>query len=363
MNRKTLRILNSFEWLKNGTPHRLALLTALILSAISLLLVLLTHFFWHRYIDIATPLIVALLIAVIAYFIIYWVLEYFIYRKIKLIYKIIRKQKMPRGVPKTIIDMNVPIIENTEAEVNEWIAENNQAVEEFKKMENFRREYIGNVSHELKTPIFILQGYLDTLLNGGIDDPKINLKYLQKAAKNADRLHQIVSDLDFIAKHEAGELVLNKKKFRMYDLVCEVMDELQPLTSENHITLECKEGSSIEIAVVADRERIRQVLTNLISNSIKYGRDHGTTTISLYDMHRDVLIEVSDNGIGIAQHHLPRLFERFYRVESSRARGQGGSGLGLAISKHIIEAHKRQLHVRSEVGLGTTFGFSLKKAN
>lgn len=362
MNQKILRLLNGFEWLKNSTPHRLALLTALVLGITSLPVILLACFFLYQQILLSVAAITALLNALLGYLIIYFALEYFMYRKIKLIYKIIRKQKRPNSIRQDIIDMNTPVIEDTEAEVEGWIAENTKTLAGLRKMETFRREYIGNVSHELKTPIFILQGYLDTLLNGGIDDSEISYTYLQKAAQNADRLSQIVSDLDFIARHETGELNLQKKRFNMYELVREVIDELQLMASKSHIAMEFKEGSSTSVSVVADREKIRQVLTNLVTNSIKYGRENGITTISIYDMHREVLVEVSDNGIGIEAQHLPRLFERFYRIDSSRSRQQGGSGLGLSIAKHIIEAHKRQIHVRSQPGVGTTFGFSLKKS-
>lgn len=362
MDRKTLRLFNSFEWLKNSTPHRLALINGFLLGIIALFISLFTSLFCYKIIAVKAAFITAILIAITTYLLFYWLLEYFIYRKIKLIYKIIRKQKRPQTASMTTIDMNTTVIEDAEAEVAEWVVANENALAEFKKMEIFRREYLGNISHELKTPIFILQGYLDTLLNGGINDPKVSSKYLQKAAKNADRLQQIVCDLDFISEHEAGRLVLQKTSFNIFELVREIIDDLQLLANNSLIKIEIKEGSSTTVAVFADREKIRQVLTNLVTNSIKYGREHGTTSISIYDMHREVLIEVSDNGIGIAQEHLTRLFERFYRVDSSRTRARGGSGLGLAIAKHIMEAHKRQIHVRSQIGVGTTFGFSLKKS-
>ena len=361
MNRTWLRRLNSFEWLKNNTPHRIALLTAILLGLCSLLLVLLVSFFGQNQMALHLALLIALLEGLTSYMFIYFVLEYFIYRKIKLIYKIIRKQKRSSAESANMIDMNQNVIDDTEEEVREWAAENDRTLADLQKMEAFRREYIGNVSHELKTPIYILQGYLDTLLQGAMDDPSIKTSYLQKAAQNADRLSQIVSDLDFIAQHESGELRLRKEPFVLYNLIREVIDELQSIASSNHITIECKDGSNTSAMVFADREKIRQVLTNLVINSIKYGRENGKTVVSIYDMHRDILVEVSDNGIGIAAQHLPRLFERFYRIDPSRSRQQGGSGLGLAIAKHIIEAHKRKIHVRSQLGVGTTFGFSLKR--
>jgi two-component system phosphate regulon sensor histidine kinase PhoR len=228
-------------------------------------------------------------------------------------------------------------------------------------MEAYRRDFIGNVSHELKTPIFNIQGYLYTLLDGGLDDEKIRLAYLEKAADNVDRLEQIVEDLTTIAKLEEGALQLKWEKFNVAELAQEVLEDLSMMAAEHGVRLGLKEEQAKTFSVKADRERIRQVLTNLVTNSIKYGQSNGRTLIGFYDLETDILVEVSDDGRGIAPEHLPRLFERFYRVDYGRSRDAGGTGLGLSIVKHILEAHHQTIHVRSTVGVGSTFGFTLEK--
>lgn len=347
--------------MKNITPNRLALYATLLFGVFSFFLSIFVGFLTRSVGFFIAVVLLVLSNSIIFYAIYYIGTEHFIYRKIKLIYKIIRRIKKPHDNRKKRIDMNAPVFDQTEENVLNWIKDNESEIEQLKQMEVYRREYIGNVSHELKTPIFNLQGYLETLLNGGLEDKTINLTYLQKAAQNADRLEEIVRDLETISRHEAGELKLNKNLFKMYDLASEVFDELDMMAKQYHIGLAFKEGSDKNVYVWADRDRIRQVLVNLVTNSIKYGRENGQTWISIYQLDKQVLIEVTDNGPGIEEHHLPRLFERFYRTESSRSRQRGGSGLGLAIAKHIVEAHRQSLHVRSKVDVGTTFGFTLKK--
>lgn len=351
---------NMPDSIKNITPSKLALLTALACGAGTFFVAFMLLALFNPTLQVWGLLCVMINI-IFCYVLFYAALERFIHRKVKVIYKNIRRFKQPQGIVPEKTNMNRGILEEVESEVLNWADEQSSEIEQLKKMESYRREFLGNVSHELKTPLFNIQGYLDTLLDGGIDDPKINLEYVHKAAKNVERLINIVKDLDVISQHESGQLEMKWEKFKIYELVKEVFDSFEMLADANDITLCFKEGSAAGTIVYADREKIRQVLTNLISNSIKYGREHGKTAVGIYDMDKLALIEVSDNGIGIESRHLPRLFERFYRIDPSRSRTLGGSGLGLAIVKHIIEAHNQTIHVRSTPGVGTTFGFTLVK--
>ncbi len=244
----------------------------------------------------------------------------------------------------------------------EWEQGNKDEIVHLKELESFRKEFLGNVSHELKTPIFTIQGYIHTLIDGGIEDQEINMLYLQKAGKSIDRLISIVDDLESISKLEAGELILENRTFDIHELVLDVMESLELKAKENNITLSLKEEETGKVYVYADKDRIRQVLVNLLVNSIKYGKRGGATEVDIDQHDDDVVIEVKDNGIGIEKHHLSRLFERFYRVDKSRSREQGGTGLGLAIVKHIMEAHAQKINVESTPGIGTTFTFTLKKS-
>jgi two-component system phosphate regulon sensor histidine kinase PhoR len=254
------------------------------------------------------------------------------------------------------------ILQETEVDVNDWANNHMAEMDEMKKTEMYRREFLSNVSHELKTPIFNIQGYLHTLIDGGLKDKKINKKYLDKAAKNLDHLTHIVNDLEIISRLESGEQPINMQKFDIHNLSHDIIDELELLASKKDITITFKEGCNKPMFVIGDKEKVKQVLVNLVTNSIRYGNDGGKSQIGIYDMADNVLIEVSDTGIGIPQEHISRLFERFYRVDKSRSKDEGGSGLGLAIVKHIIEAHNQTVNVRSTVGVGSTFGFTLKKA-
>jgi two-component system phosphate regulon sensor histidine kinase PhoR len=296
----------------------------------------------------------------------FYSIEYFIYRKIKLIYKTIhslKTQKYDAQLSKYSL-LNDPISKMNK-EVISWARDQKQQMEELKRLADFRKEFLGNVSHELKTPIFNIQGYIHTLIDGAIDDPDVNVRFLRKAAKSADRLSDLVADLLAISQLESGELVMEMERFDMNALVKDVYEQLEVRAKERGISLIIKEGCNKPFWVFGDRYRIRQVILNLVNNSIKYGKELGTTTAAFYDMDENILIEIGDNGEGISQDHLPRIFERFYRVDRSRTResGAGGTGLGLAIVKHIIEAHQQTINVRSTIGQGTTFGFTLKKGS
>ncbi len=295
---------------------------------------------------------------VISYFLIRFLFESFVFRKIKLIYKIISTSKDSLS---NINEGKETTLEQVNERVSNWAIEREKEISGLKELESYRKNFVGDISHELKTPLFAIQGFLHTLLDGGLYDEKINSKYLLRAAKNAERLQFIVEDLEMINLLEAEASNLDIESFNLKMLAIEVMDEIEVLASEKGIKVLFKSGADGEFKVSADREKIRQVLVNLISNSIKYGTENGKTKISFYDMDELILVEVSDNGIGIENKHLRFLFDRFYRADKSRARDIGGSGLGLSIVKHILEAHGQGITVRSTLNQGSTFGFTLKK--
>lgn len=247
-------------------------------------------------------------------------------------------------------------------EVDQWAENQKEEIRKYNSWAEYRRKFVGDISHELKTPIFNIQGYIHTLIDGGLEDHKINVKFLSKAAKNVERLQTIVEDLESISRLESGELILDIQSFDIKELTEEVFEELEIKSREKEIDFDFKQGAAKGFMVEADRETIRQVLVNLIHNSLKYGKENGKTRIGFYDMDKVILVEVADNGIGIPKQHINHVFDRFYRVDKSRSRNQGGSGLGLSIVKHIIEAHKQTINVRSTPDLGSTFGFTLKKS-
>ena len=232
-----------------------------------------------------------------------------------------------------------------------------------KDQENYRREFLGNVSHELKTPLFTIQGYILTLLEGAMKDKKVRSKYLNRTAKGVDRIISIVKDLDLITQFESGIKTVDKSNFNIYELIDNVYDLMEFESEKNNTKLRIRNEINNSVLVYADKERILQVLTNLVVNSIKYGKENGYTEIAVdeYDKER-IIVRVIDDGEGIEEEHLPRLFERFYRIDKTRSRKKGGSGLGLSIVKHIIEAHQEQIFVKSKVGIGTEFSFTLLKA-
>jgi len=256
-------------------------------------------------------------------------------------------------------DLN--LISNADKAVVKWAEEKAEEIEELKKLEKYRKEYIGNVSHELKTPIFSIQGYILTLLDGGLEDESINIKYLERADKAINRMISIIRDLEAISGLESGELSLQKENFNIVLLFKEVFEAQEWQASSRNIKLLFKHEYDKPIFVNADRKRIGQLITNLIVNSIKYGKEGGSTKVSFYDMDENILIEVKDDGIGISNDNLKRIFERFYRADKSRSREQGGTGLGLSIVKHIIEAHNQTINVKSELDRGTSFTFTLQK--
>jgi len=347
--------------MKNITPFQLTVFSSLAVSIFSILIFILISY-WQGSIDWNSMAIIFFIILFISWIVFRISVELFFYRKIKLIYKTISTFKTGNNPQSKKIDIKENILKQTEDDVNEWAKSHLAEIDEMKRTELYRREFLSNISHELKTPIFNIQGYLHTLIDGGLKDKKINKKYLDKAAKNLEHLTNIVNDLEVISRLESGEQPINMQKFDIHNLTHDIIDELELLADKKDITISFKEGCNNPMLVMADKEKIKQVLINLVTNSIRYSNEGGKTQIGIYDMADNVLVEVSDTGIGIAQEHIPRLFERFYRIDKSRSKDEGGSGLGLAIVKHIIEAHNQNVNVRSTVGVGSTFGFTLKKA-
>jgi len=285
---------------------------------------------------------------------IYHVVKLYIHSKISVIYKNIYKHK---GVTR-FVDVD---IDSVEKEVENWAIQKENEILQMKASETYRREFIGNVSHELKTPIFNIQGYILTLLDGGLYDEEVNMKYLKRTSKSVDRMINIVDDLEVITRLETEETQLEIGEFNIVELAKDVLDQLELKANESKIELSIQKEILTEF-VLGDIDKIQQVFANLISNSIKYGKEGGRTEVRFFDMNENILIEIADDGIGISEMDMPRLFERFYRVDKNRSRKIGGTGLGLAIVKHIIEAHNQTINVRSTVDVGSTFSFILKKA-
>ncbi|WP_296380688.1 ATP-binding protein [Winogradskyella sp.] len=336
--------------------YKFAIRTSLYVTMFTTLLVSVFLYYYHTFNwqVIFFPLICfPLCFAIVQYRV-----ERFIYRRVKNIYdnlKLLEATNL-RQQPITT-DMGT-----LKREIDKYARDKKIEIETLKIREEYRKEFIGNVSHELKTPLFTVQGYVDTLLDGEIEDEKIRKKYLTRASKGVERLTYIIKDLDMITKLEVGDLSLNKEEFDIVKLVQNVFELFEMKAAKKNITLTFDIDYLEPIMVYADKERIQQVLTNLIVNSIKYGRTKGTTEISIENLIKNkAIIRVTDNGEGISKQNLPRLFERFYRVDKSGSRKEGGSGLGLSIVKHIIEAHEEKIYVESELGVGSEFSFTLEK--
>lgn len=348
---------------KYPSPKQVAVFSAFLIAVlIFLLLIVFREFRGYSY-DWLLIATITVLVFIVSYIVFLFSIQRFLYRKIKLIYKTISEHKFSTTENPGIKNIEKNTIEEVEQEVLEWTGSKTKEIERLKELELYRKEFLGNVSHELKTPIFNVQGYIETLIDGGVDDEKIKMLYLQRASRNVERLSKIIEDLEMISMFESGAQQLAYEKFDIYSLVLEVIDSLKLLAEKSNIQTQFKTGSKSGIMVYADKEKIKQVFTNLITNSIKYGNRGGQTQIGLYDMEKNILVEVSDNGIGIEKQHLSRLFERFYRVDKGRSKEQGGTGLGLSIVKHIIESHRQTVNVRSTPGEGSTFGFTLRKSS
>lgn len=340
---------------KNISPRQLSLFTALILTVPVSTLIFFIEKSW------LWALGSFVIIFSGSYLLFSMVLQRFIYRKIKLIYKFIYQTKATKK-EETYYKYLLPqkSIDEVREDVEAWAEENKQEIELLRKNEQFRKEFLQNLSHEFKTPVFAIQSYVDTLLQGALEDPEVNRRFLGKAAKNVERLTNLINDLDEISKLERGELILYKQNFVIQELVKDVFESLSMKAESRHIKFSIKKGCESPLTVNADKEKIQQVLVNLLENSIKYGKQDGSIVASMYNTDgKHILIELSDDGIGINEKYLPRIFERFYRTEEGRMIDVTGSGLGLAICKHIIEAHGQTIHVRSTEHVGTTVGFTL----
>ena len=280
----------------------------------------------------------------------------FLYSKLKEISKDILPEK---NISQTVTTN----MEELVSEIKDYDSKRKSEFSEMKKLESFRREFIGNLAHEIKTPLFTSQSYILTLLDGALKDENVNIKYLKTASKAIDRLNLIVKDLDLITKIESGESILNKNKFDIINLTKNVFEMLEFTAKKKKIKLTVNKDKGLETKVNADKEKIEQVLTNLIDNSIKYGKDNGTTEIVIQSLNEDkIIVRVTDNGVGFKKENYTRIFERFFRVDRSGSRSAGGSGLGLAIVKHIIDAHDEKIYVESEFGVGSEFSFTLEKS-
>lgn len=338
------------------TQNKIAFFTSIIGFVISIILLLLIYYLiqpFSKYVFLLCPIIFVSIYIINKIFV-----ELFLIRKINILYKTIQSiQSQKIFTPDSYTD----IITSAQENVLTYAKDQEDTINSLKKMEKYRRDFLGNVSHELKTPLFNIQGYLETLLDGGIYDLNINMNYLQKAANNVDRLGRIVDDLVFISLTEAGELKLNKEVFKVRTLFQKIIDDVEQQAKYKKIKIKFKELEEEEANVFADFDRIYQVGYNIIWNALKYCPDKSVINIGIYDALDRIFIEISDNGQGIAEEHLPRLFERFYRVDKSRSREEGGTGLGLSIVKHIIEAHQQTIQVKSKEGHGTSFGFYLSK--
>jgi two-component system phosphate regulon sensor histidine kinase PhoR len=348
--------------MKSPSPYKLLITGSLLVSVTSAALCFLVLSMVNG-LNYWCLVLFTVIIFLSTYIIFRLVLKRYIYDRIKLIYKNIHTLKVAKDFKEKNVDLRDDVVNKVNEDVANWAEEHKKEIDELKQMEAYRREFLGNVSHELKTPIFNIQGYILTLLDGALDDVEVNKIYLQKTEKNIERIINIVQDLEVISRLESGEMKPDMAKFDIVSLTREIFDMLELNAQKKNIRLVFHDSidDDSHISVIGDREKIRQVLINLIENSIKYGDEGGRTKVSFYDMDENILCEVSDNGIGIEANHLPRLFERFYRVDKSRSRNQGGSGLGLAIVKHIIESHQQSVNVRSAPGVGSTFSFTLKK--
>lgn len=348
--------------MKINSPKTIALLNAIIITVIAGIAMLIIGY-THSVIDIGIISAISVVIFTVSYLLINYSISIFLNEKIKIIYKTIGNYSSSVKT-KDVANKNNDVLEIVNQVVLKWSEEKKKEIEELKEMASYRREFLGNVSHELKTPIFNIQGYVHTLLEGGINDKSINVKFLEKSVKSINRMITLVEELEEISKLESGNVQLKEEVFKIPELTQEVVDFLEHKAELNNTTISIINTLSQSMKVKADKKRIRQVLINLIDNAIKYGNsESGHIRISFYDFNDNYLIEIKDNGIGITEENMLRVFERFYRTDQSRSRDKGGSGLGLAIVKHIIEAHRQTISVRSNVGQGTTFSFTLKKAN
>ncbi|MFY8187035.1 MAG: sensor histidine kinase [Flavobacterium sp.] len=337
--------------------YKFAVKSSLYITLFSAGLLIILKYFSNS-IDWSIVVVFSVVTFLFSFFVIQYRVEHFIYRRVKKIYDDVSllESSTLRSQPITT-DMAT-----LTREVQKFATDKKLEIETLKVREEYRREFLGNISHELKTPLFTVQGYLSTLLDGAMEDKNIRKKYLQRAEKGVERLIYIVKDLDMITKLETGDINLEVSPFDIVEVVRNVFELLEMRANRKNITLTF-DMKYTPTMVRGDQDKIQQVVTNLVMNSIKYGKIDGTTEVSIENLTKNkIIVRVTDNGEGIQKQHIPRLFERFFRVDKSGARSEGGSGLGLAIVKHIIEGHKEKIYVESEFGVGSEFSFTLEKA-
>ena len=346
--------------MKIRTPFQFTILLSLFGA---LFLVILTYLFLEKYLGhqypISTYVIFFLSSFLSVAILVYFLLESFINQKIRLLYRMIQNYKLSKNEMK--INMKEDVLSASETDIFNWVKSNRAEFAKLKQEEKFRREFIGNLAHELKTPIFSIQGYILTLLEGGIDDKNVNRKFLNIALNGVERMTQIIYDLDMITKFESEKIDMEFKENDLVLICKDITESLALKAKEKLVTVQFSKNYDSPIKVLCDKSKISQVFQNLIVNAVNYSENNSTVSIRFINLGKNVLIEIEDEGIGIDEKHLNRLFERFYRVDKSRARNEGGTGLGLAIVKHIIEAHGHNIQVRSTVGKGSIFYFTLSK--
>lgn len=348
-------------------PINMIALGSLLLGALVLVTLLLVQFGSSVSFSWVTLTIVPIITCIFSFGLFWIIVERFINRKIKIIYRIISNKKITDDNPRQF-KITEDVLGKLTEDTVDFASNQTKQIKELKEQAEFRKEFLGNLAHELKTPVFSIQGYILTLLEGGLEDEKVNRDFLERALNGVDRISHLLEDLDEISRYEFDKQIIKKKKFDIVTLAKKTFKELEQKAQTKKIKLKFNKNYDA-IFVEGDDAKIHQVLVNLISNSIAYGNEGGETTVRFHnlDLESDnggkgkILIEVADNGLGIEEKHLPRLFERFYRVDKSRARNIGGSGLGLAIVKHIIEAHGETIKVRSTEGVGSTFSFTLPR--
>lgn len=342
----------------SNAPKQLVIKVA-IMAALSCVLFLLISIFLSNIINnIVLVVFSGLFVFVLVYYTLKYALNKSLYDQLRGLYKLIYDVNEKDG---SIESFESNVVEEMRNEVLKWASKKKEEVKDLQESALYRKEFLGNVSHELKTPTFNVQGYIDTLIDGAIEDPKVNMRYLIKASKSVDRMIAIVNDLEEISKLETGKLNVNYQTFDLLILIREVFESFEISVEAKGIRLNLNDHNWSSLMVYADQDLVRHILENLIGNSIKYGKENGQTLIDFFDVGDNILIEVQDDGIGIEKKHLSHLFERFYRVDSSRSRDNGGTGLGLSIVKHIVEAHEQTIRVTSVLGRGSNFAFTLKR--
>jgi two-component system phosphate regulon sensor histidine kinase PhoR len=345
--------------MKIKKTYSYALWSAIYLTLLSVTIAIISYFLIAKHLGTGPILICVLVLFIISFFIIQYRAEHFIYRRLKRIYEDV-----------SILDVNDLRKESVTTDIDKlskrmqtYVEGKGLEIKSLTERDSFRRDFLGNVAHELKTPLFTVQGYILTLLEGAMDDKNIRLKYLERANKGVERLVAVTKDLDMIAKLETDGLKLNMEVSNILEIIQNVFDLFEMRAKKRNIILKFDRIYEFPVFVVGDIEKIEQVLINLVVNSIKYGKPNGTTIVAVDDYRKNkYIIRVIDNGEGIKPQHLPRLFERFYRADQSRSREQGGSGLGLSIVKHIVEAHNQNVLLKSTFGIGSEFSFTMKKA-